>query len=63
MGDTGGTMTELIPILVALAPVVPGLVTQIIGLFHSTGGNPTPEDWEAFARRVISTPFDAPPTP
>lgn len=58
---TASPLSDLIPVLVALAPVVPGLVVQIVALFHSTSGNPTVEDWQKLALKVSSTPFDAPP--
>lgn len=56
-------MTALMPILVELVKYAPGLVVQIIAMFHSTNGNPTAADWQALADRVAAKPFDAPPTP
>ncbi len=48
----------LIPVLVELVKYAPGLGVQSIGLFHSTGGNPTADDWAKLAASV--KPFDAP---
>ncbi len=55
-------IATLIPILAELVKVAPGLVVEIIGLFHTTGGNPTADDWAKLAAKVSATPFDAPPS-
>ncbi len=55
-------LVALLPVLTELVKYAPGLVVEIIGLFHSTNGNPTAADWQALAAKVQSTPFDAPPS-
>ena len=56
------TLAALIPVLAELVKYAPGLVVEIIGLFHTTNGNPTAADWQALADRVAAKPFDAPPS-
>ena len=55
-------LVALLPVLAELAKTVPGLVVEIIGLFHTTNGNPTAADWQALSAKVQATSFDAPPT-
>lgn len=56
-------MEAILPILVELVKYAPGLVVQIVAMFHTSGGNPTAADWQALADKVASKPFDAPPGP
>lgn len=55
-------LVALLPVLNEIVKYAPGLVVEIIGLFHTTAGNPTAADWQALAARVSNTQFDAPPS-
>jgi len=57
-----GSIVALLPVLQILVKYSPPLVEAIIGMFHSTSGNPTAADWKALEDKVASIPFDAPPT-
>ncbi len=62
MGAVASAIVKWLPILQIAEQYIPGIANAVIGMLHSTNGDPKAADWQALSDKVTNTPFDAPPT-